>query len=404
LVAVVVLILNDHLFKGAGPGWVTGKLSDFAGLVVVATLVAILAGPTWGTVLPGLAFVALKTIPGVAEVAAPMLGGGVTLRDPTDLTALSVLPPLWWIVHRVADRGRSRRGWIAIGLVAGVLATTATSTAPYPDVVLKSGTGVIYASVDPGGGFERVILATTDGGRSWDVVPYASAPPKEEWYWSPNGNNPQACASDGTCYRTRYDARANREGLVVEVLRAGTQWQLDGAIPPTGFHSGIAVDTAAPDRAVITGDNSGAIPEENSRVYWRRAPGDWEPLDLGPLASPPTWQWNAVMILGQIIVATVLTFVLGSVLIWLLVPQLAAKVVLIMAVNSLGCGYLFLWTALGFPLQRLQQHAAWLVILLVVAACVRVYGWLEWRALPSESVSEEAGAETPGPAHGATAE
>ena len=39
-VAVVVLALNDHVFKSAWPGWVTGKLSDVAGVVVIATLAA----------------------------------------------------------------------------------------------------------------------------------------------------------------------------------------------------------------------------------------------------------------------------------------------------------------------------------------------------------------------------
>jgi hypothetical protein len=35
-VALAVLALNDHYLEGAGlvPGWLTGKLSDFAGLVV----------------------------------------------------------------------------------------------------------------------------------------------------------------------------------------------------------------------------------------------------------------------------------------------------------------------------------------------------------------------------------
>ena len=33
LVAVTILLANDHLLKGVGPGWLTGKLSDVAGLV-----------------------------------------------------------------------------------------------------------------------------------------------------------------------------------------------------------------------------------------------------------------------------------------------------------------------------------------------------------------------------------
>ncbi|HZO15618.1 MAG TPA: hypothetical protein VFB62_20235, partial [Polyangiaceae bacterium] len=33
---LLLLLANDHLFKGSGvlPNWLTGKLSDFAGLVV----------------------------------------------------------------------------------------------------------------------------------------------------------------------------------------------------------------------------------------------------------------------------------------------------------------------------------------------------------------------------------
>ncbi len=115
-VAVAVLALNDHVLKEAWPGWVTGKLSDLAGLVVVATLTSVLVGARWGTVSAGLGFIALKTIPGVAELAAPLLGGGVTLRDASDLIALAVLPPLWWVLHRErADQSaRTRRGWIVV--------------------------------------------------------------------------------------------------------------------------------------------------------------------------------------------------------------------------------------------------------------------------------------------------
>jgi hypothetical protein len=33
LVALAVLALNDHVLKGSAPGWLTGKLSDVAGMV-----------------------------------------------------------------------------------------------------------------------------------------------------------------------------------------------------------------------------------------------------------------------------------------------------------------------------------------------------------------------------------
>ena len=43
-VALLTLAINDHVLKGGGllPGWLTGKLSDFAGLVVLPVVLAVL--------------------------------------------------------------------------------------------------------------------------------------------------------------------------------------------------------------------------------------------------------------------------------------------------------------------------------------------------------------------------
>lgn len=43
LVAVAILALNDHWFKHAYPGWLTGKLSDVAGMVFFPLLLRSLA-------------------------------------------------------------------------------------------------------------------------------------------------------------------------------------------------------------------------------------------------------------------------------------------------------------------------------------------------------------------------
>src|SRR5260221_9017272 len=44
--SLTVLLLNDHVFKGSGllPGWLTGKLSDFSGLVVASALLSAILG------------------------------------------------------------------------------------------------------------------------------------------------------------------------------------------------------------------------------------------------------------------------------------------------------------------------------------------------------------------------
>lgn len=133
--AVAVLAVNDHLLKAVWPGLVTGKLSDFSGVVVVAIALSVFTGRTAGVGLTAVGFVALKAIPGVNVLVAPLLGG-VTMTDPTDLVALVVLAPTFGWLGEVlpADDGPPARKhdrritWAGINaLVAAVLVTSATS-------------------------------------------------------------------------------------------------------------------------------------------------------------------------------------------------------------------------------------------------------------------------------------
>ncbi len=124
VLAAVVLAINDHLLKGSGllPGWLTGKLSDFAGLfffpLFVAELWLILfpaasAGQVQVRVrvaaaLTGLGFCAIKLSPamsGLYERGLAALMGPVGMRvantpDPTDLVALPMLALAVWSAHR----------------------------------------------------------------------------------------------------------------------------------------------------------------------------------------------------------------------------------------------------------------------------------------------------------------
>lgn len=76
----------------------TGKLSDVAGVVVIAALAAAVLGRSRGLVATGVGFALLKTVPGVAELAAPVLGG-LARRDPFDLVALLALVPVWFALN-----------------------------------------------------------------------------------------------------------------------------------------------------------------------------------------------------------------------------------------------------------------------------------------------------------------
>lgn len=141
LASIGVLLLNDHLLKGVGPAWLTGKLSDVAGLAMFpAVVVAVVEvgrrrlGLTWplgpraflvAAVATAVVFAATKTIPLAGDaycsgagwlqwaLSAPArVATGRALGEPhevgltedvSDLVALPmVLTPLW-------IRSRSRR-------------------------------------------------------------------------------------------------------------------------------------------------------------------------------------------------------------------------------------------------------------------------------------------------------
>lgn len=146
--ALALLIANDHVLKGAGflPGSVTGKLSDFAGLVVAPVLVAVLValagirGPRTraacfaAVVMP---FAAIKlSIDAAVALQSVLALAGVRSRvwsDPTDLVALGVLPFVWRVAEslerHVAEKARLVH---VLGAMLGGIACVATS-APLPD-------------------------------------------------------------------------------------------------------------------------------------------------------------------------------------------------------------------------------------------------------------------------------
>lgn len=131
LASILVLVVNDHFLKEQLGDVVTGKLSDFAGLVFFPLLLGTIAAPLFrrqhrlrvdqSTILLGaivataLVFAAinlLEVAEGAFEVGLGMLqypwrlasGGSYTridvTRDPSDLIAFASLGAAWWIGRR----------------------------------------------------------------------------------------------------------------------------------------------------------------------------------------------------------------------------------------------------------------------------------------------------------------
>ncbi len=137
LASIACFVVNDHVLKAAHPGWLTGKLSDVAGLIFFPVLIAAIAELVSRTArrqaatililavaLTGLTYVAMLLVPAggdgyrwfvgilqwpfriVAAMAAgaplPAIAPVRFAADPTDLITLpALLVPLW-----LAIRGR----------------------------------------------------------------------------------------------------------------------------------------------------------------------------------------------------------------------------------------------------------------------------------------------------------
>lgn len=133
-VAVVVLVVNDHVLKAAWPGVVTGKLSDIAGLVVAPAVVALFLprrGDLIAVVVVGVGFTVVKCTQTGAELASQawtlVAGPSQVLADPTDLLALPALGLAWWIrCHPLPVR----RAQIICTVPLAAFAVLATSPCP----------------------------------------------------------------------------------------------------------------------------------------------------------------------------------------------------------------------------------------------------------------------------------
>lgn len=255
LFSIGLLLLNDHVLKVAVPSWLTGKLSDFAGLfffpfVLAATLSIVtdrlrISPRKLGWLAFGITavwFAAMKTtVWGNAlteDLLARLLGFPAQIvLDPTDLIALPMLIPAWRLWNRAEVTYPSRAGWIALGVAS--LAVLATTPLPAIPVVrsVTSQDGAVYASLEYGDGqvYARSVAKSMDGGRTWARV-NGPMPPSSE-----HQNGQPLCDFPTTqmCYRTAKEE-------VDESTDGGNTWHVGWDIP-SGRRDYMARRAAYPD-------------------------------------------------------------------------------------------------------------------------------------------------------------
>ncbi len=145
LVALALLVVNDHLLKGAEllPVAVTGKLSDFAGLLVApvvvcaALLVRSRAAIAAVHLLVAAVFAGINVSPAFAAAFEGLMAWTLIpwsiYVDPSDLVALPMLWVSWAMLVPAMERRATSPVFVrSLALGVGALACMATSPPPGP--------------------------------------------------------------------------------------------------------------------------------------------------------------------------------------------------------------------------------------------------------------------------------
>ncbi|MBI5933707.1 MAG: hypothetical protein HY867_08360 [Chloroflexi bacterium] len=189
LLSIAVLLLNDHVLKIVAPSWLTGKISDFAGLfffpfIVAAGLSLIfsklnLTRQRIGQITFGLVaiwFTLLKTVPFVnlltADIASLFIGAPARLiLDPTDLMALIILYPAWMIWNQPRSIKLTKFAYLALSIGAfAVMATSPREATVYSVTDLNvTKDGIVYATDKENYGERPPIAISKDGGQTWEL-------------------------------------------------------------------------------------------------------------------------------------------------------------------------------------------------------------------------------------------
>jgi hypothetical protein len=399
--SIALLLLNDHLLKAIAPSWLTGKLSDFAGLFFFPLLLAAGLGLvldrlrcparlTWvlSFALTGIGFVLLKTVPAAnvlaVQVASRLLGAPVRYAlDPTDLLALAALVPAWWLWNHPPAAAPRRAARVV--LFVGALASLATSPQErYSADRITHVDGLLYTMDLESNG----LAGSGDGGRSWGVLYGNAGLPSIHFH---DVSFPLvACdpAVPQECFRiTGAEAvEASTDG--------GATWRVDWSIPagrrdflqryhsPTYYGAQATFVPCDLDMFTYAGDRYLLVAMGDEGIMRRRLPdGAWERLSVdGAFPTPYAvteytllyvhWEATMALVLAQLTL-------LGSGLLvcWTLRKRLANAVdaprptwhVLrpVVIAAPVAMLVLLLFAASGIPWDLYTPNAGIIVVLLL---------------------------------------
>ncbi len=290
--AVAVLLVNDHLLKGAGvlPGWVTGKLSDVAGLFFFPVLLAVVAVAVvrprhFRTVRRLAAGAAGATMVGFAAVnLSPALAGalaevwGVLTVDPTDLACLPFAALGYaWFVRAVAEaRPRVGRRWAQATMVLVAAAGSWATSKPEPvaDGKIRNETDHSLEFVESDA--EILYWRTVDDTQNRIAI---------------DGDGDQVIAPEG--YELRSVARDGRTAVLVDEETGGVYAYREEQAEPIE----LAAPEAGLEEAVVTPDGEFVAMTHRAGETTVRlaelATGEVRVIDEGLQAKTEQLGWDA---------------------------------------------------------------------------------------------------------------
>jgi len=188
LLSIALLLLNDHVFKVVSPSWLTGKLSDFAGLFFFPFIVASISSlfltkfniksRQLGQIAFGCVaiwFILIKTFQPInyltSQFSSYVIGSPTYFTlDWTDLVGLSVILPAWKLWNQTRKWQPKKIAYIALSI--GIFASIATSPRAYEVTTvtnLEYYNGVVFAADRDGWGENSYPVAKSlDGGVTWE--------------------------------------------------------------------------------------------------------------------------------------------------------------------------------------------------------------------------------------------
>lgn len=354
LFSIALLLLNDHLFKVVAPSWLTGKISDFAGLFffpfLLVALLSVLLG-WWLRLSPmavgRMAFaitaiwfsLAKATALGhtftVQALSLP-LGHQISIvRDATDLMALVALWPAWRLWRQEVARDNRdkplRAGLLAFALAA--LASVATSP-PYQELVvhLVVTDNELYALAKHGPAYrledsdEWRLYEGSDDGRTWlQVAPIPEAftdemaRPLDGEVIAEQPGNPQALYRIDAEERVEYSEDGGNAWRTVWEIPAGRRlfmqrYRSAGLLPGPPIVAGPYDLAFTPDGSgtlVVAMGTEGVLVRDPSGAWSRHAVGMAGPTPFSTLYPS---QWLFLLIFPEGLVLAILTALAALVL------------------------------------------------------------------------------------------